>query len=131
MIVDADVFIGVSGQVDDLSADDIRAMKSDPIIFALSNPSPEVDPQVAQAAGAAIIATGRSDYPNQLNNILVFPGLFRGVFDGGIRQIEDKHKLAAAYALADYVTTPRTDLIIPDPLDKHVATIVAQAVMNA
>ncbi len=73
MIGGSDVFIGVSGQVDDLSADDIRSMKNDAIVFALSNPSPEVDPQVAKDAGATIIATGRSDYPNQLNNVLVFP----------------------------------------------------------
>ncbi len=73
MVQDADVFIGVSGQVDDLSADDIRSMSTNPIVFALSNPSPEVDPQVAKDAGATIIATGRSDYPNQLNNVLVFP----------------------------------------------------------
>ena len=123
-----DVFIGVSGQVDDLSADDIQSMNTDPIIFALSNPTPEVNPEVAKQAGAAIIATGRSDYPNQLNNVLVFPGLFRGILDGRIVQITDDHKLAAAIAIANYVDSPTRDEIIPNPLDKHVATIVAEAV---
>ena len=74
-------------------------MATDPIVFALSNPSPEVDPVVAKEAGAAIIATGRSDHPNQLNNVLVFPGLFRGVLDARIVQITDDHKLAAAIAI--------------------------------
>ena len=123
-----DVFIGVSGQVDDLSADDIQSMNTDPIIFALSNPTPEVNPEVAKQAGAAIIATGRSDYPNQLNNVLVFPGLFRGILDGRIVQITDDHKLAAAIAIANYVDNPSRDEIIPNPLDKQVATIVAEAV---
>lgn len=123
-----DIFIGVSGQVDDLSSDDIKSMNPDPIIFALSNPTPEVNPEVAKQAGAAIIATGRSDYPNQLNNVLVFPGLFRGILDGRIVQITDDHKLAAAIAIANYVDNPTTEEIIPNPLDKNVATIVAQAV---
>lgn len=131
VIQGADVFIGVSGQVDDLSANDIRSMKSDPIIFALSNPNPEVDPEIAKQAGATIIATGRSDYPNQLNNVLVFPWLFRGVFDGNISQITDDHKLAAAKAIADYITEPTADMIIPDAFDPNIANIVAQAVMNA
>lgn len=106
-------------------------MKSNAIVFALSNPSPEVDPQVAKDAGAGIIATGRSDYPNQLNNILVFPGLFRGVFDGNIIQITDDHKLAAAKAIAYTIAEPTADMIIPDSLDPTIANIVAQAVMNA
>jgi malate dehydrogenase (oxaloacetate-decarboxylating) len=127
----ADVFVGVSGQVDDLSGDDIRSMSTNPIVFALSNPSPEVDPEVAKQAWAAIIATGRSDYPNQLNNVLVFPWLFRGIFDGNISQITDDHKLAAAKAIAAYITIPTADMIIPDALDPMIANIVAQAVMNA
>ncbi len=128
IISGTDVFIGVSGQVDDLSAEDIKSMNTDPIIFALSNPTPEVNPDVAKQAGAAIIATGRSDYPNQLNNVLVFPGLFRGILDGRIVQITDDHKLAAAIAIANYVDNPTREEIIPNPLDKHVATIVAEAV---
>ena len=131
VIGSSDVFIGVSGQVDDLSADDIRSMKSGSIVFALSNPSPEVDPQVAKDAGATVIATGRSDYPNQLNNVLVFPGLFRGIFDGNISQITDDHKLGAAKAIAAYITQPTADMIIPDALDPNIANIVAQAVMSA
>ncbi|AKH32814.1 NAD-dependent malic enzyme [candidate division SR1 bacterium Aalborg_AAW-1] len=128
IISGTDIFIGVSGQVDDLSAHDIKSMNPDPIIFALSNPTPEVNPEVARQAGAAIIATGRSDYPNQLNNVLVFPGLFRGILDGRIVQITDDHKLAAAIAIANYVDNPTVDEIIPNPLDKQVATIVAEAV---
>lgn len=128
VISGTDVFIGVSGQVDDLSTDDIQSMNTDPIIFALSNPTPEVNPEVAKQAWAAIIATGRSDHPNQLNNVLVFPGLFRGILDGRIVQITDDHKLAAAIAIANYVDNPTREEIIPNPLDKHVATIVAEAV---
>ena len=128
IISGTDIFIGVSGQVDDLSAHDIKSMNPDPIIFALSNPTPEVNPEVAKQAGAAIIATGRSDYPNQLNNVLVFPGLFRGILDGRIVQITDDHKLAAAIAIANYIDNPTREEIIPNPLDKNVATIVAEAV---
>lgn len=128
VIVGSDVFIGVSWQVNDLSVQDIQSMNVDPIIFALSNPTPEVDPELAKQAGAVIIATWRSDYPNQLNNVLVFPGLFRWVLDGRIVQITDEHKLAAAIAIAQYVDNPTVDEIIPDPLDKQVAQIVAEAV---
>lgn len=128
VILGTDVFIGVSGQVDDLTQVDIQAMNTDPIIFALSNPTPEVNPEVAKQAGAKIVATGRSDYPNQLNNVLVFPGLFRGVLDGRIVQITDQHKLAAAIAIADYIATPTPEMIIPNALDKKVAEVVADAV---
>ena len=103
-------------------------MNDHAIVFALSNPNPEVDPEIARQAGASIIATGRSDYPNQLNNVIVFPGMFRGILDAGIPQVLDSHKLAAAQALADYVKKPTFDLIIPDPLDLNVANIVADAV---
>lgn len=130
VIVGTDIFIWVSGQKDDLNANDISIMNSDPIIFALSNPDPEVNPEIAKTSGAAIIATWRSDYPNQLNNVLVFPGLFRGIFDGNISQITDDHKLAAAHAIANYVAQPTADMIIPDALDAHVSSIVAKAVMS-
>lgn len=130
VIVDADVFIGVSWQKDDLTAQDIQKMKSDPIIFALSNPDPEVNPDIAKQAGAKVIATGRSDYPNQLNNVLIFPWLFRGIFDAGIPQITDDHKLAAAIALANYVSEPTIDMIIPDALDMNVASVIANAVKS-
>ena len=91
-------------------------MAIDPVIFALANPDPEVTPDVAKAAGAKIIATGRSDFPNQVNNVLAFPGIFRGVLDAKISQIQDKHKLAAANAIANFITSPDVDHIIPDAL---------------
>lgn len=130
IIVGADVFVGVSGQKNDLNAHDIIGMATDPIVFALSNPDPEVNPDIAKQSGAAIIATGRSDYPNQLNNVLVFPGLFRGIFDGNVSQITDDHKLAAAHAIANYITQPTADMIIPDALDTNIAPLVAKAVMS-
>lgn len=127
-VMSADIFIGVSGQKDDLTADMIRTMAPDPIIFALSNPDPEVDPINAKQAGAAVIATGRSDHPNQLNNVLVFPGIFRGILDAGIRMITDDHKIAAAEAIAWLVTDPTADMIIPSVFDERVAPAVAEAV---
>lgn len=130
IIVGADVFVGVSGQKNDLNAHDIISMATDPIVFALSNPDPEVNPDIAKQSWAAIIATGRSDYPNQLNNVLVFPWLFRGIFDGNVSQITDDHKLAAAHAIANYITQPTADMIIPDALDANIAPLVAKAVMS-
>jgi malate dehydrogenase (oxaloacetate-decarboxylating) len=129
VIVGADVFIGVSGP-GTLDQDMVRSMSSDPIIFGLANPTPEIMPEDARQAGAAIIATGRSDYPNQINNILAFPGLFKGILTARIPQITDEHKLAAAFALANYVTNPTVDMIVPNALDKAVADVVAQAVMG-
>ena len=109
----ADIFIGVS-KPDLLTADDIRTMNKDPIVFAMSNPNPEIRPEEAKAGGAAIIATGRSDYPNQVNNVLVFPGLFRGALDAHAKRITAKMYTAAAHALAGVVTDPTPDRIIPD-----------------
>ena len=131
VINDADVFIGVSGQVDDLSSDSIKSMRSNAIIFALSNPNPEVNPEIAKEAGAAIIATWRSDYPNQLNNVIVFPWLFRWVFDWQIKQITDQHKLAAANAIANHIKNPTHDMIIPNAFDPDISNIVAQSIINA
>ena len=125
-IVGADVFIGVS-VAGVLTRDDIRRMNPDSIIFAMANPTPEIMPVEAHAGGARIIATGRSDYPNQINNVLAFPGIFKGALKYRIPRITDDMKLAAAYTLADYVGTPTVDCIIPDPLDKHVAEIVAES----
>jgi malate dehydrogenase (oxaloacetate-decarboxylating) len=105
-------------------------MNTDAIVFGLANPIPEIMPEDARSAGAAIIATGRSDYPNQINNILAFPGLFKGILAARIPQITDEHKLAAAFALANYVTNPTVDMIVPNALDKAVADVVAQAVMG-
>ena len=126
-LVGADVFIGVSAP-GIVSAEMIKSMAADPIVFAMANPTPEIMPDAAKAAGAKIVATGRSDYPNQINNVLAFPGVFRGALDGQAKKITEEMKLAAAHALADYVTEPSVDNIIPPALDKHVAYVVAKAV---
>jgi len=126
----ADIFIGVS-KAGLLTPDHVRSMASKPIIFAMANPVPEIMPDEARAAGAAVVASGRSDFPNQVNNLLAFPGVFRGVFDAGARVITTEMKLAAALALADYVKKPSAECIIPDPLDKKVARAVADAVRDA
>lgn len=126
----ADVFIGVS-RPNLITAEEIKTMNSDPIIFALSNPEPEIFPDEARKGGAKIIATGRSDFPNQINNVLVFPGLFKGILEARISQIEEKHKIAAAEALAKMVNTPNLEMIIPSALDKSVAEKVSEAVKKA
>jgi malate dehydrogenase (oxaloacetate-decarboxylating) len=122
----ADIFIGVSkGGL--LSAEMIQTMAPNPIIFALANPDPEILPEEAKKGGAAIIATGRSDFPNQINNVLVFPGLFRGLLDARINMVTTEMKLAAAEALAGLVQNPTAERIIPAPLDKGVAEAIADA----
>ncbi len=127
LIRDKDVFIGVS-QGELLSSEDIKKMARDPIVFALSNPTPEIWPKEAKKGGAAIVATGRSDYSNQINNVLVFPGIFRGALDAGARDITEKMKLRAAEALADLVNKPRPEKIIPSPFAKGISKKVAEAV---
>lgn len=127
IIVGADVFIGVS-KAGLLTQDMVRSMAKDAIIFAMANPEPEIMPDLAKQAGALIVATGRSDYPNQVNNVLGFPGIFRGVLDARIRIIDDKIKIAVAEAIASYVQNPTVDQIIPSPLDKGVATVVAESI---
>ncbi len=127
MIVGADVFIGVSGP-DLLTAEDISHMNNDAIVFAMANPTPEIMPDEALKGGAAIVATGRSDFPNQVNNVLAFPGLFRGVFDAGAREITESMYLAAAEALASYVENPTSEKILPDVFDEDAAEHVALAV---
>ena len=123
----ADVFIGVSkGNL--LTEEDIRRMAPNPIIFPMANPVPEIMPEVALKAGAAVVGTGRSDYPNQVNNLLVFPGIFRGALDAGAAVITPGMKIAAAHALARYMTNPTPDNILPDALDSRVAPLVAAAV---
>lgn len=129
VIKGADIFIGVS-QPDVLSENDVLLMNNKPIIFAMANPDPEISPEVALKAGAFIMATGRSDYPNQINNVLAFPGIFRGALDVRASDINDDMKLAAAYALAAIVKEPTKDRIIPSPFD-DVAPVVAKAVMKA
>src|SRR3990167_5223239 len=124
---DADVFIGVSGK-GKLPAKLINLMKPRSIIFALSNPSPEIMPDRAKAAGAAIVATGRSDFPNQINNVLVFPGIFRGALDNKVRSITDQHKIAAAQAIASLVKKPASDKIIPSVLDKRLVPAIARVI---
>ncbi len=129
-IVDADVFIGVS-VANILTADDIKTMAKDPVIFALANPDPEIMPEEALKGGAAIIATGRSDYPNQVNNVLAFPGIFRGALDCRAKRITPKMKIAAAYAIANCVTNPDKKSIIPPSLNKEIASKVAESVIQA
>ena len=127
-LVGSDVFIGVSkGGI--LSADMIGTMNSSPIIFAMANPIPEIMPDEAKKGGAAVIGTGRSDFPNQINNVLVFPGIFRGLLDSGAAKVTNEIKINAAKALADYVENPTAENILPDPLDKKVAAIIAESVL--
>lgn len=122
---DADVFIGVSAP-NILTEDDISCMAKDAIVFAMANPTPEIMPERAKAGGARIVATGRSDYPNQLNNVLVFPGIFRGALDNNVRKITDEHKLKAAAAIANLIKKPTSVNIIPEALDGRVVKAVSR-----
>lgn len=128
----ADVFIGVS-MADAVSQDMVRSMAKDPIILAMANPTPEIMPDLAREAGARIIGTGRSDFPNQINNVLVFPGVFRGALDARASEINMEMKLAAAHAIAEYIKPEELseNLIIPSALDKNVAQAVARAIGEA
>ena len=123
----ADVFVGVS-KPGIVSKEMVRSMASDPIIFAMANPVQEISPEDAAEAGAAVIATGGSNYPNQVNNVLVFPGIFKGVLQARGRKITDEMKLAAAEALAELVEEPSAEKIIPDAFEPGVADVVAEAV---
>lgn len=126
-MIDADVFIGVSvGNA--VTQDMIRSMKKDPIIFAMANPVPEIMPEDAKAAGAFIVGTGRSDFPNQVNNVLAFPGIFRGAIDAKATQFTHDMKLAAAHAIAESVTNLSIEKILPAVLDKDVPYTVAEKV---
>jgi len=125
----ADVFVGVSsGGL--LTEDMIRRMNDNPIVFALANPTPEIAPDEAAHAGAAIVATGRSDYPNQVNNALAFPGIFRGLLDAEAPRVTNRMKLAAAQALSRTID-PDENHILPSVLDKNVTRSVADAVRKA
>lgn len=126
-VTDADVFIGVS-RAGLLTPELVQKMAKDPIVFALANPVPEIMPDVAKEAGVAIIATGRSDFPNQVNNSLAFPGIFRGALDHGVKRITDQHKLAAAKALAGLVENPTVDKIIPTAFDTGVVEAVSSVI---
>ena len=126
-ITDADVFIGVS-RAGLLTPELVQKMAKDPIVFALANPVPEIMPDVAKQAGVAIIGTGRSDFPNQVNNSLAFPGIFRGALDHGVKKITDQHKLAAAEALANLVENPTVDKVVPTAFDEGVVEAVANVI---
>lgn len=127
VLVGADVFIGVSkGNL--LTVDDVRSMADDAIVLAMANPIPEIMPDDARSGGAAVIGTGRSDFPNQVNNVLVFPGIFRGALDAGVPQITEEMKVTAAKALAACVESPTADHILPEPLDRTVSPRIADAV---
>jgi malate dehydrogenase (oxaloacetate-decarboxylating) len=126
----ADVFIGVS-VANLLSAEDIRTMADKAIVLALANPDPEITPEEAKKGGAMVVGTGRSDYENQVNNVLGFPGVFRGALDARAKTITPEMKLAAALAIAECVPTPSANYIIPASLDKMVAQKVAAAVKKA
>ena len=103
-------------------------MAKDPIVFALANPVPEIMPDVAKQAGVAIIGTGRSDFPNQVNNSLAFPGIFRGALDHGVKKITDQHKLAADEALANLVENPTVDKVVPTAFDEGVVEAIANVI---
>ncbi len=131
VIAGADVFIGVSAP-GALTKDMIRSMAKDPIVFPMANPTPEIMPEEAKAAGAAIVGSGRSDYPNQINNVLAFPGMFRGALDVRASDINDAMKIAAAGALAELVGDALSpEMILPEPFDPRVGPAVAAAVAKA
>ncbi|WP_292368306.1 NAD(P)-dependent malic enzyme [Methanoregula sp. UBA64] len=126
----ADVVIGVSAP-GIITKEMVRSMNRDPIVFAMANPVPEIWPDAAREAGAAVVGTGRSDFPNQINNVLAFPGIFRGALDARATRITDGMKIAAAHAIADYVKKPGRNRIMPSILDKGVTRAVAKAVAAA
>jgi malate dehydrogenase (oxaloacetate-decarboxylating) len=103
-------------------------MAANPIIFAMANPTPEIMPDVAKAAGAAVVATGRSDFPNQVNNAIAFPGIFRGALDNGVRDITDQHKIAAAEAIAGLVENPTPEEIIPSVFNEMLVSTIAAVI---
>ena len=128
----ADLFIGVSAP-NILTADMVKTMNKDPMIFACANPTPEIDPELAKSAGAKVVCTGRSDYPNQVNNVLAFPGIFRGALDARAKKITEEMKLAAAQAIASMISEDelRPDYVIPSALDRDVTRAVAEGVYCA
>lgn len=126
-IKDADIFIGVS-QPGLLHAEMIKTMAKDPVIFALANPVPEIYPDEAKSAGAAVVATGRSDFPNQVNNALAFPGIFRGALDNQVEKITDQHKIAAAEVIANFIDNPTANEIIPSIFVEGLTAKIAQVI---
>ena len=132
MLAGADVFIGVSAP-HCVTPEMVKSMAKDPIIFAMANPTPEIMPDEALAAGAAVMGTGRSDFPNQINNVLAFPGIFRGALDVRASDINDEMKIAAAYAIAGLVSDEElcADYILPAAFDSRVKDAVAKATAEA
>ena len=130
-LVGADIFVGVSAP-NIVSAEMVASMNRDAIIFAMANPTPEIMPDVAKAAGAKVVGTGRSDFPNQVNNVVAFPGIFKGALEGRATQITEDMKLAAANALANLVDPEQLneDFILPEAFDPRVAQVVSQAVKD-
>jgi malate dehydrogenase (oxaloacetate-decarboxylating) len=128
----ADVFVGVSAP-GVVTQDMIRSMAKDPIVFPMANPTPEIMPDLAKEAGARVVGTGRSDFPNQINNVLAFPGIFRGALDCRASQINEEMKVATSRALASLISEDESneENIIPPALDKRVAKVVAEAVIEA
>ena len=130
VIKGADVFIGVS-KPKVIEVKDIKSMNKKPIVFAMANPIPEIMPSEAKKAGAAVVATGRSDFENQVNNALVFPGFFRGLLDGKVKKVTEEMKLASAEALAYMVKNPLAEKILPTPFEKNIALVLSRAVKNS
>lgn len=128
-ITDADIFIGVS-KAGLLTKEMVGKMAKDPVIFALANPVPEIMPELAKEAGAKVVATGRSDFPNQVNNALVFPGIFRGALDNKVKKITDRHKLDVANTLASLVDNPSYDQVIPSVFDDRVVKAIASVIKD-
>ena len=127
-ITGADIFIGVS-KPGLLTPEMVAKMNDKPIVFALANPTPEIMPDVAKQAGVAVMATGRSDFPNQVNNAIAFPGIFRGALDHGVKRITDEHKLAAAIAIAGLVAEPTPDEVIPSVFDNRLVPAIAAIIL--
>lgn len=126
-ITGADIFIGVS-KPELLTSDMVKKMADQPIIFALANPTPEIMPDIAREAGAAVVATGRSDFPNQVNNAIAFPGIFRGALVSGVKKITDDHKIAAAEVIASLVESPTAEEIIPSVFDERLVPEIAKVI---
>ena len=127
VLKNADVFIGISGP-NIIGSAEVKSMNPKPVVLALANPVPEIMPRVAKAGGAYIVASGRSDFPNQINNVLAFPGIFRGALDNRVTQITDEMLIKAAENLAGYVKKLGPDNVLPNPLDKGVVKVIAKAI---
>ena len=128
LLVDADVFIGTSGRGNLLKGHWITSMEKNPIVFAISNPTPEIHPKIAKKFGARVIATGRSDFPNQVNNSIAFPGFMKGILEARKRNIDQESLLRAAKAIASHIKKPHSSKIIPSSFDRHLCKIVSRSV---